>query len=121
MTRRHWVDLGPSLVVAAGIIVATRVAVLAAEAGWLVMAGPLLLALAVVGADVLYSRLQGKSSGPSRAALLLGGTFLLAGVIVALRDPSLVSTLIPVTGSAAWVTLFLSHPNDGRRACRLSE
>lgn len=120
MIRRHWSVFGPSLVVAAGIIVATLVAVLAAESGWLVMAGPLLLGLAVVSADVLGSRLKGEPSGPSWAALLLGGTFLLAGVIVALREPGLVKTLIPTIGSSAWVILFLSRPDGRRKACRVS-
>jgi len=111
MTRKHWVDLSPSLVVGAGIIVSTLVAVLGTESGWSVLASPLLLALTVVSADVLHSRLKGRSSGPSWAALLLGGAFLLAGMIVG-RDPSLVSTLIPICGSAAWITLLL-HP-EGR-------
>lgn len=118
MTRKHWVDLGPSLVVAAGIIVSSLVAMLAAESGWLVLAGPLCLALAVVSADVLRSRLKGEPSGPSPAALLVGGAFLLAGGIVALRDPSLVKTLVPVLGPAAWVALLQPRPEGGRKACR---
>lgn len=116
MTQKHWADLGPSLVVGTGIIVSTLVAVLTAESGWLVLAGPLLMALTVVSADVLQSRLRGGSSGPSVAALLLGGAFLLAGVIVAFREPSLVATLIPVIGSSASITLL--RPGAGRKACR---
>lgn len=118
MTRKVSADLGTSLIMGVGILVSTGIAVLAAESGWFVLAGPLLLALAVVSADVLRSRLNGDSSGPSWAALLLGASFLLAGAIVALRDPSLVSTLIPAGGSAGWASLFLSRP-EGRR-CRLS-
>jgi hypothetical protein len=117
MTRKYWLDLGPSLLVGVGIVVSTLIAVLAAESGWLILAGPLLLALTVVSADVLGSRLRGESSGPSRAALLLGGSFLLAGVIVTLRDPSLVKTLIPVIGAASWVTLLVS-PEGRRKPCR---
>ena len=117
MTRKYWLELGPSLLVAAGIVAATFVAVLAAKSGWLVLAGPLLLALTVVGADVLGSRLRGKSSRPSWTALLLGGSFLLAGVIVALRDPSLVKTLIPVIGVTTWPALML-RPGGPRKPCR---
>jgi hypothetical protein len=117
MTRKDWLDLGPSLLVGAGIVVATLIAVLAAESRWLVLAGPLLLALTVVSADVLGARLRGESSGPSRAALFLGGAFLLAGLIVNLRDPSLVKTLIPVIGAASWVTLLL-RPEGRRKPCR---
>jgi hypothetical protein len=115
MTRKYWLKLGPSLLVGVGIIVSTLVAVLAAKSAWLVLAGPLLLALVVVIADVLASRLRGETSGPSAAALILGGSFLLAGLIVALRDPSLVKELIPIIGAGSWVTL-LRRPDD-RRTC----
>ena len=118
MTRKSWLALGPSLVLAAGIVVSTLAAVLAAGSGWLVLAGPLLLALAVVGADVLDSRLRGRSSGPSPAALVLGGAFLLAGLIVALRDPALVKTLVLVLGPMSWFTLLL-RPEGRRKPCRL--
>jgi hypothetical protein len=117
MTRKSWRALGPSLVLAAGIVVSTLAALLAARSGWLVLAGPLLLALAVVGADVLDSRLRGRSSRPSRAAFLLGGAFLWAGLIVALRDPGLVKTLVLVLGPMSWVTLFL-RAEGRRRPCR---
>ena len=50
MTRRHWLGLGPSLLMGIGIILATLIAVRAAESRWMVLAGPLLLALAVVSA-----------------------------------------------------------------------
>jgi len=116
MTRKYWLDLGPSLLVGVGIIVSTLIAVLAAESRWLVLAGPLVLAMTVVSADVLDSRLKGESSGPSWAALLLGGSFLLAGLIVTLSDPSVVKTLIPVTGAAAWVSLLL-RPERRRKKC----
>jgi hypothetical protein len=117
MARKYWLDLGPSLLVGAGIVAATFVAVLAAESGWLVLAGPLLLALTVVGADVLGSRLRGKPSRPSWTALFIGGSFLLAGLIVALRDPSLVKTLIPVLGITTWPALMV-HPGSPRKTCR---
>lgn len=117
MTRRYWLDLGPSLLVGAGIVAAMFVAALAAESGWLVLAGPLLLALTVVGADVLGSRLRERSSRPSWTALFIGGSFLLAGLIVALRDPSLVKTLIPVIGVTAWPALML-RPGGSRKTCR---
>jgi hypothetical protein len=117
MARKYWLDLGPSLLVGVGIVAATFVAVLAAESGWLVLAGPLLLALTVVGADVLGARLRGEPSRPSWTALLLGGSFLLSGLIVALRDPSLVKTLIPVVGVTAWPALLL-RPGSPRQTCR---
>jgi hypothetical protein len=107
MTRKYWLDLTPSLLVGIGIILATLVAVLAAKSGSLILAAPLVLALAVVGADVLARRLRGASSGLSPAALILAAAFLLAGAIVASRDPSLVSSLIPIIGVTAWVALLM--------------
>jgi hypothetical protein len=112
MARKTWIELGPSLMAGAGIIVSTLTASLAAKAGWLVMAGPLVLALAVVGADLLASRLQGRSSDPSPAALLLGVSFLVAGAIVASRDPGLVKPLLPTFGIMGWVAL---RPSFQRR------
>lgn len=117
MTRKYYLELAPSLLLAVGIVVSTFIAVMAAESGWLVLAGPLGLALTVVSADMLDSRLRGESAGPSGVALIFGITFLLAGVIVALRDPSLVKMLIPVIGSTAGVTILL-RSKGGRKPCR---
>jgi hypothetical protein len=105
MTRNHWLDLTPSMLVAVGMVVATLISARAAEHRWLVLAGPLFLALAIVSADMLASRLGGKSSSPSWAALLMGSSCLLASLIVTLRDPILVKTFIPVIGIASWVSL----------------
>ena len=117
MNRRHRGELTPNLIVGGGIIAATVIAMLAATSGWLVLAGPLLLAVVVVSADLLGSRLRGESAGPSRAALCQGIVLLLAGLIVALRDPSLVKTLLPILGASAWVTL-MPRLHDRRTTCR---
>jgi hypothetical protein len=111
MTRKFWFDLGSSLLAGMGIIVATLVSKLAAGSGWLVLAGPLVLAIAFVGADLVNSRLQGKSLRPSPAVLIMAGTFLLASAIV-VRNPNVVATLIPIVGMAAWVVLL--RPDDRR-------
>jgi len=116
MTRKYWRDLTPSILVAVGIVASTFVAARAAGFGWLVLAGPLLLALAVVGADVLNARLRGESPSPSWAALIMGGSCLLAGLIVTLRDPALVKTIMPIIGMAAWVTVL--RPESGSTACK---
>jgi hypothetical protein len=105
MTGKYWLGLGPSLLVGLGIIVATFVAVRAAGYGSWVLAAPLVLALAILGADMLASHQRGSSSGPSWAALFLAGACLLAGLIVTLREPSLVSSFIPVIGITSWIAL----------------
>ncbi len=118
MTRRAWLELGPSLLVAAGILLSTFVAVRTAESGAWVLTAPVLLALALIGADMLAARLRGEASGPSPAALLLGGAVVLASAILALRDPALVKMFLPVTGAGSWVPLLL-RPNARRKPCRV--
>ena len=61
MTRKFWREVGPSLVVGVGILLATFIAVRTAQSGWLVLAGPLFLSLTVLGADALAARLRGGS------------------------------------------------------------
>jgi hypothetical protein len=113
MPRKDLLDLGPSLMVAAGIIGSTFIAVRAAGAGGWVLAGPLLLALAVVGADAWGCRRRGGPARPSWAAVILGGSFLLSSLI--LGDPGLVKDSLPVLGTVAWITLL--RPGSRRRTC----
>ncbi|HEY2291800.1 MAG TPA: hypothetical protein VGM86_13960 [Thermoanaerobaculia bacterium] len=113
MTRENLLDLGPSLTVAAGIIGSTLIAVRASGSGGWLLAGPLLLALAVVGADAWASRRRGGPSRPSWAAMILGGSFLVASLI--LGDPGLVRASLPGLGTVAWVTLL--RPGSRRRTC----
>jgi hypothetical protein len=118
MTRKYWLNLTPSLLMAAGILASSYVAVHTAKSEWLVLAAPLLLASAILGADVWDSRLRGKLSGPSPAALLLAGAFFLACLSVTLSDPGLVRTLIPILGAASWVAL--PRPKNERKPCRIA-
>jgi hypothetical protein len=111
MTRNYWLRLTPSLLVAAAMILATLIAVLAAKSALLLLAAPLFLVLAIMAADALASRLRGQSSRPSSAALILGATFLLASLIVTLRQPSMLPALIPVLGVTAWVAILLRPPS----------
>jgi hypothetical protein len=117
MTRKNWPGLGPSVVVAGGIVLSTFVAALAAKDAWLVLAGPLFLGLAVVGASVWDSRLRGRTARPSAVAWMLAGACVVAGVIVALRDPAAVKELIPTMGVAAWVAMLPPFGNT-QKACR---
>ena len=112
MTRKHWLELAPSLLVGAGIIASTWVASLAEASGWLVLAGPLLLAIALVGAVMLGSRAAGRSPSMFAAALLAGVSFVLASLILIVRGGSHVTEFIPIMGAAGWVTLL---PRRGNR------
>jgi hypothetical protein len=102
--------------VALGIILATFLAARAGESHWLVITGPLVLALALVCSDVLDSRLQGPFSPPSRAALILGTSVPLGSWLVSLRDPTLLKWFLPSIGIAAWLALFL-RPESRRKPC----
>lgn len=117
MKRESWIGLSPSLLAGAGIIVATLMAMLTAESGWWILAAPLLLAMAFVGAEMLGFRLKGMPPRPSMSALVYGGAILMAGGIVTLRDPSLVKVLIPVIGPGFWIALAI-RSDAGRTVCR---
>jgi uncharacterized protein YqgC (DUF456 family) len=117
MTRKSWLNLTPSLLIAIAILASTYIAGLTQKSGWLFLAAPLLMSLAILGADVLNSRLKGRSpSGPSRAALISAGSFLLSCLIVSFIDRNLVKTVIPLIGATGWVSLL--RPNNQRKACR---
>jgi hypothetical protein len=118
MTRKYWLSLTPNLLIAVGVLASTYVAVHTAKSEWLVLAAPFVLSSAILGADVWDSRLRGKLSGPSPAALLLAGAFLLACVSVTLSDPGMVKTLIPILGAASWVTLQRSKNQP--KTCRIA-
>ena len=106
MSRKSWIEAIPSLVFAIGIIASTLVVVLASGSGWLIAAGTLLLAVSLLGADVLSSWLRGESLAPSPAAILSAVAFLVACGIAAVQDPNLVAMLIPVLGGGSGVILL---------------
>jgi hypothetical protein len=118
MTRKYWLSLTPSLLIALGILASSYVAVHTAKSEWLILAAPLLLSVAILLADVWDSRLRGNLSGPSPAALLLASAFFLACLSVSLSEPDMVKTLIPILGAASWVTLQ-PHKKQ-RKTCRIA-
>ena len=68
----------------------------------------------IIGAHVcrrgrIKSRLREQGDGPSSAGLILGATFLVAGVVLTLRDPNLIKAFIPAVGAASWITLLMSR------------
>ena len=112
MARTHGLELGPSLLVGVGIIASTCAASLAEASGWLVLAGPLLLAFVLVGAVLLGSRAAGRLPDMFAAAVLVGVSFVLASLILIVRGGSHVTEFIPIMGAAGWVTLL---PRRGNR------
>lgn len=118
MTSKNWLNRGPAVLLALGILVATAVAVWAADSVWLVLTGPLLLALAIVGADALDSGLRGQSFVPSVGALVLGMAFLMACLTLALADPAGVAPMIPILGGTCAGAVITTGYASRRKACR---
>ena len=116
MMRRRALELGPSLLVGAGILASTCAASLAESSGWLVLAGPLLLAAVVVAAAVLDARANGRSPDVFAAALSMGISFVLAGSILALHGGRQVVEFVPIMGAAGWTSL-LSGRGNRRVSC----
>ncbi len=98
----HWI--GP-IILAAGIICSTVVAQMASSSRWLVIAGPLVLAFAMLAVGMIDHRLFGASPARVRAALILGAALMLASLLVAQRDPALVATCLPIFGGASAVLI----------------
>lgn len=119
MKRTSWSDLVPNILLAIGILTSTWIAVVTAESGWWVLAGPLIMALALVGTTVLGYRWRGASRDTVRVALIMATALLLASAIVALRDPSGVASMLPVLGAciAAPIGIRLSESPYGESKC----
>lgn len=118
MTRKDWIHLVPAVLLAVGILVSTAVAVRTSDSGWLILAAPLLMALTIVGADALASRLRGESFVPSWISLLLGAAFLVACLIVAVGDSTQVVAMIPILGGGCAGGMYALGATGRRTACR---
>ena len=108
MSRARLLDLVPSLILALGMLASSGIAVITSASGWLVMTGPLVMVLAMAGASLVDYRLSGAYPGTLRVTLILGAVILLAGAIVAGRDPGRVATLLPILGASATLPLIIN-------------
>ena len=118
MIRSPWNDLGPSLLLAVGVVAGQ-----AAQAAWSDLAGTAVLALAVLAADALAARWRGSASRPSPPAWILAAAFVIAGALALLREPGHTGSLIPVFGLGAWTVFFMPgrRPRSAKEdACSLS-
>lgn len=94
------------VILASGIIGSTAVASLTSESG-LVLVGPLLMAVALLGVGVLQHRVHGASLTRVWAALIMAAAIVFGAVIVAQRDPARVASLLPVFGGALGVFIVV--------------
>ena len=95
----------PSLFLAASVIVGTLVAVLTADSHWAAVSGPLLLALAVLAADLWQARRLGSPLRPSPGALIVAGAVVLAGLIIGVDAPKQVQQFMPILGAVTVVAI----------------
>jgi hypothetical protein len=109
-------NLGPSLFLAAAILVASALTVAAPHASWAAVAGPLLLVLALVGTDVALRRRSGRGTRPSASVLLLAASLVVACGIVASNGPDRLAGMILILGSGAAVPVVLRQ--GARPSCR---
>jgi Na+-translocating ferredoxin:NAD+ oxidoreductase RnfD subunit len=113
LERRHLIVLIPALLLAAGMLLSCLLAV--QQSDWLVLAAPLALALSVLVGEALEARLRGLPARPSPSAMILAASFLLASLIVAVKDPGLLKGLMPLLGTLAAATLPMRGKH--RNAC----
>jgi uncharacterized membrane protein YjdF len=106
-------NLGPALLFAAAILAASALIKAAPHAAWAAVISPLLLVLALLGADLV----QRRRFLPSPIALALAATFLVACGLVAARGLEQLAAMIPILGSSVMLPLILRA--EGKRpACR---
>ena len=102
----------PALALAAAGLLASWIAVHAA-APWMVLAAPLLLALALLATELWQSHRQGLPLRPSQGVLMLAASLVVAALIVGLGDPKQVRELMPVLTAVSAVAIGTGQ----RRRC----
>jgi hypothetical protein len=110
-------NLGPALFLAAAMLAAAALAAAAPHAPWAAVAGPLLLVLSLVGADLVQRRRTGRRLLPSAGVLLVAAGILVACAIVASHDLERLAGMIPILGSCAAFPLILRQ-ESARTSCR---
>jgi hypothetical protein len=110
MIKKYWREFGPSLLVGTGIILS---AWLDKSAGSF-LTGMAVLALMIVGADMLQSHFRGKPRTPSLAILILAGSLVLASLIMG--NANSMNSFIPLIVAASWTSLLINHEGQ-RKTC----
>ena len=107
--NRNLSNLGPALFMALLILVASALAVPAPRAPWAAFAGPVLLALGLLGADLVRRRRW----LPSPSALLVAAAILVACGILASGDRQYLAAMVPILGSSAAIPVILRKERRG--------
>jgi hypothetical protein len=104
--------LAPSLLLAAGILISTYLAVHALPASTL--AAPLLLAMTVIGASVVDAAARDRRVRPSIVALIVALIIPAAWLFMDGCEPRVLAAMLPSFGMAGWAALLPASP---RRTC----
>lgn len=117
--KRTLSNLSPALFLAVALLAASALVAAAPWAPWTAAAGPLLLGLALVGADVVYRPRSGGPLRPSSSSLLLAATLLVACGIVASssRNPVALAGMFPILGGGV-ITPLILRLEGARTSCR---
>ncbi len=100
-----------SLLLAAGILASTGIAVSMSELGWWVMLAPGVMSLAVAAAATMAKRTGDRAS--TVGGLIMAASLLLAGVILTASDPGAVPESMPLLGVAAATPFLLRRRRSG--------
>lgn len=103
-----------SVLLAGGVVAATLASMALAQAGWMVMAGPLLMVLTLLGAALRSKRYLGTSRKVLGLALVAGAALVVATAIVAAARPASVPALMPVLCSGAAYPILASLSGEAR-------
>ena len=107
-----WLRLSPALLLALGILLTSWMS--AALPAHLYLVAPAVLALFVVAASALARRVQAVPRTHLLGALVYALAILAGSALTALKDPALVSDLLPILGASAVVVIL---DDRSSRAC----
>lgn len=100
--KRNLSNLGPALFMALLILVASALTKVTPHVPWAVLAGPVLLALGLIGIDLVRRRRW----LPSPSALLVAAAILGACGILASGDRQYLAAMVPILGTCAAVPVI---------------
>ena len=105
MTESRRLGTGPSLLLAFGVIASTIVTWLLSHLSWLVLVGPAIMAITLIGASALIPVPHHVRRKGIRRAIILAAALLLASAIVVMKDPAHLALVIPILGGGTAVAV----------------
>ena len=113
MKHKMWTPL----LLASGILCSTWICVQTEGYGMLVLSGPVFMILVLFSAIFVEKCSSIPSSIYIRNGVVSGLALLLAGVILAIKDPVLMTQFMPISGSIVAFSIILSFRKKTREGC----